>query len=255
MRCHNNKRTKIYIMKTLKQALIIGITASALLSCNKGHFCYKGDGEIVTEERNHSGFDEISLATSADIYYVQAEVYSVEIEASQNLMPLIETEVIGDRLKIKRKNNTCLRGDNKINIYISSPEISRFSISGSGNVFAGGSLVSDNLDISISGSGDVKLDSLSVNNIDMSISGSGDLALTSADTADNQNIKISGSGNINAFNLPVKNSKISIAGSGNCRVHAIDNLDVKISGSGDVIYKGTPVINSNIAGSGSLRHF
>jgi len=242
-------------MKTLKLGLIVAIAVTSFSSCKKSGFCFKGDGNIITEQRDLTEFSQISLATSADIHFIQSDDYSVEIKASENLMSIIETEVVNSKLKIKRKNNTCLRGGNPIHIYISAPDISRFAISGSGNVEAKGLFVANNLELSVSGSGDFRFDSLDVDDIDISISGSGDMALFGIDTASTQKIKISGSGDISAFDLPVYHSTISIAGSGNCKIHAVDELDVKISGSGDVLYKGQPAVNSNISGSGSLRHF
>ena len=112
------------IMKTIKLGLIIAIAASTFVSCKKnGGFCFKGNGDIVTEERDLSDFTQISLSTSADVYYTQADEYSVKVEASQNLMEIIETKVEGSKLKIKRKKGTCLRGNNPIRIYVNSPDI------------------------------------------------------------------------------------------------------------------------------------
>ena len=243
-------------MKTLKSGIIICMALVAFTSCKKGGvFCYKGDGNIVKEERVHTSFDEISLELAGDVYLKQGADFKVEIEASKNLIEVIETKVKGDVLKIDTKKNKCIKGNSDIKFYITMPEIRGISISGSGDVIAREEMDLDDLDISISGSGDIRIDSLRVNDISTSISGSGDVRLTTLDTANYQYISISGSGEVSAFDAPVKESDIRISGSGGCKVHAIDRLNIKISGSGDVVYKGTPSITQTTSGSGTIRPY
>lgn len=241
-------------MKTLRAGIIIGAVLLSFTSCKKGGlFCYKGDGNIVTEVRDHDGFKNISLEMGGTIYLEQGKDYDVQIEASENLMEIIETEVSGSTLEIDLKKGTCLKNSGEIKIYITTPDIQDISISGSGDVYARNLLAVDDLDISISGSGNFELDSLDIDNLDVSISGSGDLYLNSIDTVNTQKIRISGSGDINSFNMPVLKSDISISGSGDCEVHVVNELEVNISGSGDVVYKGHPLVYQNISGSGSVK--
>ncbi len=232
----------------------MAVAASSLMSCKKGVFCLKGNGNIITEERILTDFSEISLSTSAEVHFTQDEEYSVKVEASDNLMDVIETEVSGPTLKIKRKNNTCFRGNNPIHIYVSCPDISRFSVSGSGDIEADNLITTNALKVKVSGSGDLRLSDLATQELEASVSGSGNVTIFGTDTINNESIKVSGSGDINVLNIPALNADVSVSGSGNCKVYAIDNLDVKISGSGDVVYKGNPSINSNVVGSGSLKH-
>ena len=243
-------------MKKIRVGVIICVVMLSITSCEKGGaFCYKPDGDTVTEERIHTGFTDVSLEIGADLYIEQGEEYSVEIETSENLLEIIKTDVHGSTLEIDLKKGKCIRGDYEIKIYITLPSLEEVSISGSGDVYVKNKMIADKLDISISGSGNFELDSLYVNELEASISGSGDLMLTSLDTAYSQEIRISGSGEIRAINMPVLNSEINISGSGHCEVHAIDRLDIAISGSGDVYYKGNPIIDQHISGSGSIRPY
>lgn len=243
-------------MKTIKSILIISLTILSFSSCKKGGvFCHKGNGEIKTESRELTGFSSIDLNTSANIYYTQADEYSVIIECSENILEIIETRVSGTELDIDIKSNACLINNNPIDIYISTPDIRKFSISGSGDIIAEGLITTNDLDISINGSGDITIDSLKTEDISATISGSGNMNISGVDTASYQDVKISGSGNIKALGFPVKHSKIKISGSGDCKVNAIETLDVKITGSGNVIYKGNPIIDTDISGSGSLNHY
>ncbi len=261
-------------MRTIKFG-ILAVSLVVFSSCKKGNvFCTNGDGNSITQERNHVDFNAISIEMGADIFIHQGEKYNVQIEASENLQELIETEVNGTELIIDLEKNKCIRSNEKVKIYITLPDLEEvdlrgsgniylnnemildeldMSISGSGSVFAQNSLELDNLELNISGSGDLDLDKLDVNRIDIGISGSGRANLLSVDTANFQTTSISGSGGLQTAGFPVKDLELVVSGSGNCEVNAIEKLDVVVSGSGDVRYKGNPIITQQVSGSGSIK--
>ncbi len=241
-------------MKKLILSLAI-ITPLLFTSCKKSAFCVKADDNIITENRDINTFDKIELKGSSNIHYKQSDVTSLYITTSKKIMPYLVTKVNGDVLEINTKNNTCLKGDYTVDIYVEGPNLSALKISGSGDIIALNKVNTQSLDLKISGSGDIRFDSLKTTFLNSKISGSGDIELVGLDTVLTQDVKISGSGNFNAANQLVKTSNISISGSGNCKVNAFDKLNVKISGSGDVTYYGLPLINVDITGSGSLNHF
>ncbi len=242
-------------MKTIKLSLLIIAAVTTLYSCKKNNICIKGNGNTITETRNLSDFNQIDLKTSDNIILTQGNEYSIEIEASENLMSVIETSVTNSKLKITRKPNTCIKTFKPITIYITTPDINQITISGSGDVKATDLITSPKMDLTINGSGNMQFSNLNTDHLDTKVSGSGKLTISSTEKTTSQLIKISGSGNINVLNMPSKETTISISGSGDCVANTIENLDVKISGSGNVKYKGSPTINSKITGSGSLKKY
>ena len=58
-------------------------------SCDK----VKGKGDVVSEMMNLTGFTAISLALDGVLYFTPDSVYSVEIQAQQNILDVIETTV------------------------------------------------------------------------------------------------------------------------------------------------------------------
>jgi len=206
------------------------------------------------EIRKVSGFTGIGLSISADIYLSQANDYKVEIEADADYLEKIETVIDGDILKIKNKDHFNFEFHNKkVKIYISMPQINALNISGSGDIIAQTAIKTDNLKVKISGSGNVKIEILSVKNLGMAISGSGDIYLAGTDVAESASYSISGSGNIENQNLQCKKVEISVSGSGDVKVWAVDELNARVSGSGDVYYKGRPVIDAKTSGSGGIH--
>lgn len=240
-------------MKTVKLGVLGLIVALSLGSCKKGGvFCYSGNGNETTETRNVNDFTKIDLGLAAELVYVQSDNYSVQIDASENLMEFIKTDVKVNTLTIDFKNNKCYKEKNPIKIYISSPTIKGISISGSGTVTSKNKLTSNDLDLNIGGSGDMFLDS---QNLDVKISGSGELEANGINTIESEKISISGSGKMNLFDLPALTSDVSVSGSGNCDVNVTNSLKVDISGSGNVRYKGVPTVKSNVSGSGSVSPY
>jgi hypothetical protein len=227
-----------------KVALTVVLT-SFLINCTSAQ---------QREVRKVSGFTGIGLSIAADIYISQAAEYKVEIEADADYLEKIETVVEGDILKIKNKDHFSFEfHSKKVKVYISMPQISSISISGSGDILAETAIKSDDLKIKISGSGNIKIENLSVRKLDLGISGSGDILLAGTDVAESASYSISGSGDIKNENLQCKKVEIHVSGSGDVRVWAVDELLAKVSGSGDVYYKGRPLVDAKTSGSGGIH--
>ena len=243
-------------MKNLKLGVLVIFGALTVVSCKKdGLFCKKGNGTMVTEERTISGFSGISLGLDADVLYTQSDEYSVTINASENLMKFIETDVEGSVLDINFKDGKCFNVKNPMTITISSPNMNGFIVSGSGSITSNRKLTTNALEVKVSGSGEIYLDSLNINEMNSEISGSGDIEASSINDMTTQNVKVSGSGNVNFLNMPTLKSSVKVSGSGNCDVNVINTLDIIVSGSGSVRYKGNPVVVSTISGSGSVTAY
>lgn len=236
-------------MKKLSGLLTLGVALALpflLINCT-----YAQKREI----RNVSGFTGISLSISANVYLSQSSDYRVELEGDADYLEEIETIVDGDILKIKNKDHFNFDFRNKkINVYISMPKVCSVSVSGSGDIIAQTAIKSDDLKIKISGSGNVKIESLSVKNLDLGISGSGDIKMSGTDIAETASYSISGSGDIDNQDLQCKKVDIHVSGSGDVRVWAVEELDARVSGSGDVYYKGRPIVNAKSSGSGGIHH-
>jgi len=205
------------------------------------------------QDRKLPSFNELILGISGEVHLKQGPVQKVEIVASDKILELIETEVKGTALHIKWNtwNVSC---HENIKIYITMVDVKGVRVSGSGNVTADELITSDNIDLSISGSGNINMKDLKAESIKSSISGSADIMIDGANQVNTMNASISGSGSIKAQDLPVKNVEVSISGSGNCMVKATESLQARIAGSGDIYYKGSATIDGKVSGSGKIKH-
>jgi hypothetical protein len=236
----------------MKVYLTLFAVAALFASCyNPFAKTVRGNGTIKTDERTVQSFDKIKCSGSYDVELTQGNSSTVKIETDENLLPYIETKVNGDELVIRTEDDVNIRSSDKIKIYITTPKLEGFKLSGSGNIkttnkFTGG----DHLDLNIAGSGDIHFD-VNTPKINSSISGSGDIYLT-GETRDSR-IDIAGSGNYHADDLKSENATIKIAGSGDAWLFVDDQLDINIAGIGNVYYKGNALVKQKIAGTGRIE--
>ena len=211
------------------------------------------NGDDKKENREVSAFSKISMSVSGNLYLTQGNEYKLVIEGDEDDLEDIETTVKGDMLRIKYDKPFGFNWNaGKVKIYVTTKEVKELTVSGSGNIMAGTPISTDDVQFSVSGSGEIEIDELEVSNIDAAISGSGDIRLGGRNSAESLDISISGSGKLHASDLKLRRSKISISGSGSCDVHVTEDLEVDVSGSGKVHYVGNPVIDADISGSGKV---
>ena len=248
-----SKTTMKLVIKSVAVACLLSIILITFSSCAIMPGWIIGSGKVITEPRDVKYFDRVTLKGSGNLIIEQGDVESLKIEAEDNIIPTITTEVQRTNLVIGYEWRF-LSGripTKPINFYLKVKDIRAITLSGSGTVKSG-SLRSEQIDINISGSGKADLN-VDVKEINTRISGSGSVKVIGE--TEKQEIVISGSGSYPASGLASKECKIVISGSGNCNVRVSDDLDVHISGSGNVFYVGNPMINQDISGSGKINNY
>jgi hypothetical protein len=212
----------------------------------------RGNGTITTNTRKEGNFKSVSAAGSFDVYFSQDSENEIKIEADENLMKYIITEVENGTLKIKTRNGINLRPTQDIKVYITSQQYEDITLAGSGNMQAQTKLSSTNrIKFSIAGSGDINVPDIDAPKVEVHIAGSGKVGC--AGTTKDSEIHVAGSGDVDLKGLKAENAEIHIAGSGNVWVYASMKLEVHVAGGGDIHYYGNPTdIQSKMAGSGNL---
>lgn len=239
----------------MKRKQLTWAAAVAWLTCGCGGFgnwnypTVRGNGDVATETRSVSGFDEVSVAGAGHLTVIQGDEESLAITVDTNLLAYIISEVNGDRLSI-RPDNVNLRPTQTIEYVLKLKDLRALHLSGSLNADAE-SLQTDSLSVHISGSGSIRIPALETERIEANISGSG--SGTFAGKATTLKLGVSGSGSYDAADLASQVADIRISGSGRATVWVSEQLDVQISGSGAVSYYGAPQAEQHVSGSGKLR--
>lgn len=203
-----------------------------------------------TEDRSVGTFTKVSMGISGDVYISQGYTPKLTVEADAEILGLIVTEVKNDELKI-RYSQSRVKSKTPIRIWITTAEIEGLYLSGSGNIITETAIKANEMELKLSGSGNINVKDLSCDEVSSAISGSGNIDVTGS--ADELSIAISGSGDCNADEFKTKETDVKISGSGNCKVNATKDLTVTVSGSGSVFYVGNPTIDASISGSGKIR--
>jgi len=214
--------------------------------------------QVQAEEqtRKVDKFTSISLRISANVQLKQGENQNLKIVAKSSTLEEIITEVKEGELIIRFPNKNYFWNDfnpGEITIYITAAEIRRLGVSGSGDIIAEERINAEELNLAVSGSGNIKLMELSAKEVDATISGSGNVNLAGETAAKLLSASISGSGNLKALDFNADDVNVKVSGSGNVSIEANNNLNARVSGSGNVNYKGNPNIDSSISGSGKVR--
>jgi hypothetical protein len=202
------------------------------------------------QERNLAEFNKISFAAGGYMEIIQGDKQSVVVEGSTSELDHIITSVENGKLRIYTKNYIDQFHDLKI--YITVKELSDITVAGSGDVVMNSSLKTENLNLEISGSGDIRISDLSANKVELQIAGSGNISVKGV-SSERIDVNVTGSGDVKASELQTKSADVNITGSGSVEIFTTDFLDNTIVGSGNLFYKGNPKIDSHITGSGRIK--
>lgn len=231
--------------------ILLVVLALALTACGfpVRYTTVRGSGNVITQTRRVFGFDAVELSGVGTLIIEQGNTESLAITAEENLMPYLESRVMGDKLNLGVDDFVNIQPTEEIIYRLKVIDLKSIETSGLGIVEAG-SLGTNGLRIGISGSGKITIENLQADDLNIEISGLGDIRL--AGRVDKQRVELSGAGAYNAGDLESNSAYISISGSGNAVIWAKENLNAEISGKGTVEYFGSPFIDSEISGAGKL---
>lgn len=240
----------------MKTNSLIALAISAVLtlgttSCVKK--VVKASNNFIKKEIQVSDFQNIQLLGSIDAIYVQGEQSRIEIYGPDNIVPLIETDINNGTLTIKYKDNTAILNAKKVEVKVTTNNLSKLNINGSGDItLPNGIKQASGLEMLVNGSGNISGKGIEVKKLSVNINGSGDASLQDI-KSERFSGKILGSGNIDLSGV-TGNADYEIAGSGDINAAKLQTINVKATtlGSGDISCYATGILAGNIAGSGNI---
>jgi hypothetical protein len=213
----------------------------------------RGSGNIVTETREVSNFRAIEIEYPAQVLVKQGSEESLKIEAEDNLLPNLKTQVRNGTLEIfyKREEGKHVNPTKTPRITIVVKDLADVGFTSAGELTIE-KLKTDNLDVSLSGAGNLELDEVQVKGLQVSLSGAG--SLTASGTADDLDLSISGFGDFDGADLHGKVARVNISGAGSATVWVDEDLMAGISGAGSISYYGSASVTKQISGVGGVNH-
>jgi hypothetical protein len=214
-----------------------------------------GSGNVQTETRDTGVFEAVSIEyPGAEITVQQGDKETVEIEADDNLLPQLSTEVVSGRLTIKNMETdwkSIVNPSETVKINITVKDVNEVEISAPVGTLELNELQADRLKLVLSGGAQIKINGIQVNLLDTDLSGAGDIQASGA--ANEINLLLSGLGNFNAADLSSNKATVELSGMGSATVRVEENLTATLTGAGSIQYYGQPHVEQNVTGAGSIK--
>ena len=211
-----------------------------------------GSGKVVTETREVSGFNSINIDYPAQVIVTQGKSESVKVEAEDNVLPGLKTEVKNGSLNIYYKvaaDEKHVNPRKMVKITVVVVDITQVDFDSAGELTMNG-IKADSLDVSLSGAGNLKLNDVQASSLSISLSGAG--SMMASGSADDLDLDISGFGGFDGRDLHNKTAKVNLSGAGSATLWVDDELDAEVSGVGSVNYYGSPAVSKQVSGVGGV---
>ncbi len=219
-------------------ALIVGLVVTNLFSFGRVtgnmldfNFNWKGvrgSGNVISEARDVTGFHGIDVGGVYQIEVVAQKEFGVTVEADDNILPLVRTEVESGILKISSERR--ISPKSTIRIKVSAPDIDSLDISGAANVNVSG-----------------------VNNAGITVDSSGASKVTLNGTTSKLILDVSGATKIDAEQLKAEHATVDASGACSVVVNVNNSLRADASGASKISYVGSATeIIKNTSGAAKV---
>ena len=240
-------------MTTITKIIVGTILSLFMLSCNfHGDFGFgvRGNGNVQTDDREVStGFDEIEVSRGLDVYLTQGDETDISVEADENLMDIIITEVENNTLYIYADENIASSRSQKV--FVEFTDVDKIIATSGSDVWSTNVIKANNLELHTSSGSDMEL-AIDVDVVECSSTSGSDLRLSG--TANTMYAEANSGSDIKAGSLKTNRCEANANSGADITVHASSELIAKASSGGDIKYYGNPEKVSKRDGmSGSVR--
>ncbi|MET1259861.1 MAG: DUF2807 domain-containing protein [Flavobacteriaceae bacterium] len=231
-------------------ALLLALfTSSCAFDVNFGNG-KRGNGQIVEETREISGdFTAIYASEGLDVFVIQDDEFKILVEADENIIDLIGTDIRDGRLKIHAIENI---GRATKKVYVSLPEVTSLETSSGADLIAQNVIEADKLELEASSGSDLQAEVVANEVIaqtssgaDIKVSGKTDLLYADA----------SSGSDIRARNLVAKRCNADASSGADISVNVSESLVADASSGADISYTGEASVQKKKSVSGSVHKY
>ncbi len=211
----------------------------------------RGSGNMTTDTRPLASFHGVELGLPGDMEITLGNTESITIEAEENIMPLIETEVRGGILNVGLVPGANIQPTKPIKYKLTSKSFDQLTTDSVGSIKAP-TISAENFKAVINSSGNIELGGLNSKSVNVEIKSIGNVKIGEGEVT-NQTVTISSSGSYLSPDLKCATATVTIDSSGDAILWVTDKIDVVINSSGSVRYYGDPKVKSEVNSSGSVQ--
>jgi hypothetical protein len=184
---------------------------------------------LASEVRSVENFNRVDVSGSIQTEIELGMEPSATVIADDNLLELIETQVSGDRLRV-RMTGSCST-HNPIVVRITTPELTTYHGSGATQASLVG-MAGESLEVDLSGASSFK---------------------SSVGTVSKLSVELSGASTFQGIDLIADSIRVKASGASSATVCPIDQLKAHASGASTIRYAGAPAkLSVDSSGAGSV---
>jgi hypothetical protein len=209
----------------------------------------RGSGNLQHETRVVGEFTGVSVSSGIR-GEVQIGKQHVEVEADDNVLPLVETIIDDGVLVVRFKPHQWLRTEHTVVVHVTAPSIDALESSG-GSGLKADLTATNELSIESSGGGDVQAHNVAVKKLKAQVSGGGALILDGS--ADNVKLSMSGGSRCKGEKLQARVVRIQASGGSTARLAASESVNGSASGGSVIHVRGKPETRVSRSGGSTVE--
>jgi hypothetical protein len=188
----------------------------------------EGSGQSTTEQRSVAPFTELSVRGAIEARVRIGQPQSVAITGDDNVVPIIKTDVSGDRLSIGPEKS--YESSVPLRVEIVVPELNWIGISGASTVTVTG-----------------------IDTEELTLRASGASTIQVSGTAGNVEAEASGASRMRLEGLSAEQAEVDATGASTIEVTVSERLSGSASGASTITYSGNADVSVSTSGASTVR--
>ena len=240
-------------MTTLARIAIAFLLALFATSCkmdiNFGNG-KRGNGQVVEETRKVTeDFTVVSASEGLDVFVTQDSDFKIEVEADENIIDLIGTDIKDGKLRIHAIENI---GRATKKIYVSLPEITGLKSSSGADLIVQNVVEADKIELDASSGSDLHVELVAA---EVSAEASSGADIKVSGKADRLYADASSGADIRARELLAKTCNADASSGSGIFVNVSESLTADASSGADISYTGEAKVHTKKSVSGSVHKY
>lgn len=230
----------------------------------------RGSGQLDTRAMDVTAFTAVEVGWAFTVTVEQADAFSVDITAEDNLFDYIVVDQAGDTVTIGLApgysyNHAAMT----LRAVVTLPRLEALALSGASSGTLRGFHASHPLSLDVSGASSLALTDLSTGPIDTDVSGASTLTggVTASGTAQFRvsgasTLELTGSAQDGVFDIdgsstvrlgayPLLNANVTLGGASHATINLSGRLNADVSGASHLTYLGDPTLGDIVTSEGS----
>ena len=232
-------------MKKAVIILMVLLAGAGFTSCILN--TVKGNGNVKEEVRNCDSFDAVSVSRGMNVYVTQGPEIRVVVEADENLLDYIETDVNDRTLRV-----TCTKGimnakSNKVKVTV--PDLAMVKATAGSNFYTESPFKISQLEIRAAAGSNIHF-TMEEGEAEVSASAGSNIFLGGNTTS--LKVKANSGSNIKAGELQAIKAEAKVSSGANIWISVVNELKAGASSGVNIFYTGSPAqtdINKSSGGN------